>query len=199
MHYGLSLTLNHEDDHRSVGQHGSLLGYSGCLYDFPDDQLTVVVLTNTEDQNAYAIGRALARAALDLPELPNPPAPPPDAPLAGDPISASEGKPLTGTFVLTAEKVPANLHDSYAQYGRTYRVFDENGRLMIQPLGQGAERLLKLPDGSFAIRSSARARIWFVLRDARVVGMKMLSPSGLELAGKRVGDGDPQTFHQQLH
>ncbi len=199
MHYGLALTLNHEDDHRSVGQHGSLLGYSGCLYDFPDDQLTVVVLTNTEDQNAYAIGRALARAALNLPELPNPPAPPPDAPLAGDPISASEGKQLTGTFVLTAEKVPANLHDSYAQYRRTYRVFDENGRLMIQPLGQGAERLLKLPDGSFAIRSSARARIWFVLRDGRVVGMKMLSPSGLELAGKRVGDGDPQTFHQQLH
>jgi CubicO group peptidase (beta-lactamase class C family) len=199
MHYGLALTLNHEDDHRSVGQHGSLFGYSGCLYDFPEDRLTVVVLTNTEGQNAYAIGRALARAVLNLPELPKASASPPDAPLAGSPVSASESKQLTGTFVLAADKVPANMHDSFAQYRRTYRVFDENGRLMIQPLGQGAECLLKQPDGSFRMRSSARTRISFVLREGHAVSMRMDSPGGLELAGERVGDGDPQTFHQQLH
>src|SRR5271165_2373250 len=77
MHYGLALTLNHEDDHRSIGQHGSLLGFSGAMYEFPADQLTIVVLTNTEGQNAYAISRALARAILGLPELPKPPAPRP--------------------------------------------------------------------------------------------------------------------------
>ena len=197
MHYGLALTLNHEDDHRSVGQHGSLLGYSGCLYDFNEDQLTVVVLTNTEGQNAYAICRALARAVLNLPELPKPVSQPDEAP-AGDPVSASEGKQFTGTFVLNADKVPANLHDSFAQYRRTYRVFDENARILIQPLGQGAERLLKLADGSFNMRSSARTRIFFTLRDGHAVGMRMSSPGGLELAGDRVGDSDPQTFHQQL-
>jgi CubicO group peptidase (beta-lactamase class C family) len=196
MHYGLALTLNHENDHRSVGQHGSLLGYSGCLYDFAEDQLTVVVLTNTEGQNAYAIGRALARAVLNLPELPKPASQPDTAP-AGDPVPGSEGKQFTGTFVLNADKVPANLHDSFAQYRRTYRVFDENGRILIQPLGQGAERLLKLPDGTFTMRSSARTRISFILRDGRAVSMRMSSPGGLELAGDRVGDGDPQTFHQQ--
>jgi hypothetical protein len=90
------------------------------------------------------------------------------------------------------------MHDSYAQYRRTYRVFDENGRVMIQPLGQGPERLLKLPDGSFAMRSSARTRIGFIMRDGRATGMRMESPGGLQLAGERVGDGDPQTFHQQL-
>jgi D-alanyl-D-alanine carboxypeptidase len=197
MHYGLALTLNHEDDHRSVGQHGSLFGYSGCLYDFPEDQLTVVVLTNTEGQNAYAIGRALARAELNLPELPKPSAQP-DAPLAGNPVSTAEGKQLRGTFVLLADKVPPSMHDSYAQYRRTYRVFDENGRLMIQPLGQGPERLLKLPDGNFAMGSSARTRISFILRDGRAASMRMDSPGGLQLAGDRVGEGDPQTFHQQL-
>jgi D-alanyl-D-alanine carboxypeptidase len=65
-HYGLALTLNHEDDHRSVGQHGSLFGYSGCLYDFPEDQLTVVVLANTEGQNAYAIARAFNRGGQTI-------------------------------------------------------------------------------------------------------------------------------------
>jgi D-alanyl-D-alanine carboxypeptidase len=198
MHYGLALTLNHEDDHRSIGQHGSLLGYSGALYDFPDDQLTIVVLTNTEGQNAYAISRALARAMLGLPELPKPRDVRAPMVLADKPVTASEIQKLTGTFVLTAGKVPANLHDSYAQYRRTYRVFNENGRLMIQPLGFGAERLLKQDDGSFAMRSSARGRISFVMKNDHATGMTTEGLGGLPLAGDRVGDGDPQTFHQQL-
>ncbi|HLK21235.1 MAG TPA: serine hydrolase domain-containing protein [Bryobacteraceae bacterium] len=196
MHYGLALTLNHEEDHRSVGQHGSLLGYSGCLYDFPEDELTVVVLTNTENQNAYAIAKALARVALRLPELPKPAALP-DPLITGDAVSRDEGKQLTGTFVLSAVKVPANLHDSFAQYRRTYRVFDENGRLMIQPLGEGPQRLLRQPDGSFAMATAPKTHISFVLRDGHATRMAMDSPGGLGLAGDRAGDGDPRTFHQQ--
>jgi D-alanyl-D-alanine carboxypeptidase len=198
MHYGLALTLNHEDDHRSVGQHGSLLGYSGSMYEFPDDRLTIVVLTNTEGQNAYALSRALARAILGLPDLPKPREPRPPAPLADRPVSSAELQQLTGTFVLTAGKVPSNLHDSYAQFRRTYRVFNENGRLMIEALGQAPERLLKQEDGSFRTRSSARTQISFVIETGHASGMKMESPGGLPLAGNRIGDGDPQTFHRQL-
>ena len=90
-----------------------------------------------------------------------------------------------------------NLHDSFAQYRRTYRVFDENGRLMIQPLGEGPERLLKQDDGSFSMRSSANARISFVMQNDRAIAMKMNSPD-FPLAGDRVGDADPATFHRQL-
>jgi len=198
LQYGLAIALNHEDKHRSFGQHGSLLGYSGCLYEFPDDQLTVVVLTNTEGQNAYAIARAVARAVLQLPELPARPEARPMTKLADQPVSAAELQKLNGTFLLLAGKVPANLHDSYAQFRRTYRVFNENGRLMIQPLGFGAERLLKQADGTFAMRSAARTRVTFVWKDDRLAGMKMESAAGLPLAGDRVGDGDPQTFHRQL-
>jgi len=194
MHYGLALSLNHEDEHRSVGQHGSLLGYSGSLYEFPEDQLTIVVLTNTEGQNAYALSRALARALLGLPELPKPEIRAPEV-LTDKPVSELERRQLAGTFVLTAGEVPSNLHDSYAQYRRTYRVFDENGRLMIQPLGDGPERLLKQEDGSFAMASTGRTRISFVMKTDHAAGMKMNSPGGLPLAGNRVGDGDPKTFH----
>jgi D-alanyl-D-alanine carboxypeptidase len=198
MHYGLALTLNHEDDHRSRGQHGSLLGYSGCLYEFPADGVTVVVLTNTEGQNAYAIGRALARAALGLAELP-PSAPgAPQRKLADQPVQPSEMDRLAGTFLLTAGKLPPNLHDSYAQYKRTYRVFNENGRLMIEPLGLGAERLLRQQDGTFAMRSSPRTRISFVIEGGRAVRMSMDSPGGLPLAGARIGEADPETFHRQF-
>jgi D-alanyl-D-alanine carboxypeptidase len=200
MHYGLALTLNHEDDHRSVGQHGSLLGYSGSMYDFPADQLTVVVLTNTEGQNAYAMGRALARAVLGLPELPGTRDAGVDTPLSDKPVPATELAQLTGTYLLKAGKLPPTLHDSYAQYVRTYRVFNENGRLMIQVLGQGPERLLKQDDGSFAIPSAARSRISFVMEHDHAAGMRIQPQNGgLPLAGDRVGDGDPQTFHRQMY
>jgi CubicO group peptidase (beta-lactamase class C family) len=193
--YGFAMILNHEDDHRRIGQHGSLLGYSGSLYEFSEDQLTIVVLTNTEDQNAYAITRALARAALGLPALPASSRPVrPD--LADKPISATERKQLSGTFVLKLDHVGSNLHDSFAQYRRTYRVFDENGRLMIQPLGEGPERLFKQADGSFAMRSSPSSHISFVMKDDRAATLRIES-QGFPLAGDRVGDGDPGTFHGQ--
>jgi D-alanyl-D-alanine carboxypeptidase len=195
--YGFAMMLNHEDDHRRIGQHGSLIGYSGSLYDFPEDQLTIVVLTNTEGQNAYAITRALARAILGLPALPSPAATP-EQMLADQPVSHAEIARLTGTFVLKLGQVPGNLHDSFAQYRRTYRVFDENGRLMIQPLGAGPERLLKQEDGKFAFRSSPNAQVSFVMQNDRATAMKMDSP-GFPLAGDRVGEADPATFHTQLH
>jgi D-alanyl-D-alanine carboxypeptidase len=191
--YGFAMILNHEDEHRRIGQHGSLIGYSGSLYDFPEDQLTIVVLTNTEGQNAYAITRALARAILGLPALPSPAAAM-EQKLVDKPVSAAELKQLAGTFVLKLGQVSGNLHDSFAQYRRTYRVFDENGRLMIQPLGEGPERLLKQEDGKFSFRSSPNAQVSFVLQNERAIAMKMDSPD-FPLAGDRVGDADPATFH----
>lgn len=194
--YGFAMILNHEEDHRRIGQHGSLLGYSGSLYDFPADQLTIVVLSNTEGQNAYAITRALARAILGLPALSSP-APAVEPKLADKAVFDTERKQLAGTFVLKLSRVAPNLHDSFAQYRRTYRVFDENGRLMIQPLGQGPERLLKQEDGSFSLRSSPESHVSFVLQNDHATGMKIDSPA-LPLAGDRVGDADPATFHAQL-
>src|ERR1051326_7411052 len=194
--YGFAMILNHEEDHRRIGQHGSLMGYSGSLNDFPEDNLKIIVLTNTEGQNAYAITRALARAILGLPGLPSPKREA-DRILADKPISADERKQLAGTFVLKLGQVGANLHDSFAQYRRTYRVFDEDGRLMIQPLGEGPELLLKQDDGSFALRSAPAAHVSFVMQNGHATAMKLESP-GFPLAGERGGDGDPATFHGQL-
>jgi D-alanyl-D-alanine carboxypeptidase len=196
-HYGLALTINHEDAHVRIGQHGSLFGYSGSLYDFPGDSLTIVVLTNTEGQNAYAMTRALARAVLGLTPLPVPAAIA-ERRLADAPVSAEERASLNGTYVLTLDRLDPGLHDSYAQYRRTYRVFDENSRLMIQVLGEGPERLLKEEDGSFAMRSAPRNRLTFEKQEGRALKLRLESQGfGVPLSGVRVGDGDPVTFHLQ--
>jgi len=197
--YGFAIILNHEEEHRRIGQHGSLLGYSGSLYDFPEDGLTIVVLTNTEGQNAYAISRALARAVLGLPALARQPSAAAENPLEDKAISAEERKQFAGTYVLKLDQLTPGLHDSFAQYRRTFRVFDENGRLMIQALGEGPERLRKQEDGSFRTRSRPRSRVSFVVEAGVAASMKM-DPSdfGVGLSGARVGSGDPQTFHRQL-
>ncbi len=196
--YGLALTINHEDDHRRYGQHGSLFGYSGSLYEFADDHLTIVVLSNTEGQNAYAITRALARQLLALPPLPSSTTPPISTRALDDiALSPVERRQLAGTFVLKPDRVSAELHDSFAQYRRTFRVFDENGRLMIQALGEGPERLFKQTDGSFARRSAPRIRVTIAVENGSATMLKIDSPS-LPLSGVRVGAGDPATFHAQL-
>jgi CubicO group peptidase (beta-lactamase class C family) len=195
-HYGMAFFLRHEDGHRSVGQSGSLLGYSGSMYHFPADDLTVVVLTNTAGQNAGAIGSALARKALGLAAKPAPPAQAQPAQaqpvLTDEPVSADERIGLAGTYVLKV--VEGGYHDSFAQYRRTYRVFDEDGRLMIEALGERPERLLRQKDGSFAIRSWPQAPVTFVPHDQNALTLH-LTNSGLALAGERVGPADPQTFH----
>lgn len=199
-HYGFALLLNQEEDHKRIGQHGSLMGYSGSLYDFPADGLTIVVLTNTEGQNAYAITRALARAVLGLPDLPAAGGGGNSAEivLADKAMTSADRAQISGTYILKLERLTPQLHDSFAQYRRTYRVFDENGRLMIEALGGVPERLFKAEDGSFAMRSSVRAHITFLIKDGRATSMKMDgSGYGAPLSGMRVGDGDPKTFHMQ--
>jgi D-alanyl-D-alanine carboxypeptidase len=195
-HYGMAFILGHEDGHRDVGQNGSLLGYSGSMYNFPADDLTVIVLTNTAEQNAKFIGSALARKVLALAPSPAPAsALAPQAQqrnLTDEPVSAGERSKYAGTYVL---KVAAGgYHDSFSQYRRTYRVFDENGRLMIEALGEAPERLLKQHDGSFAIRSQPQGPVTFVMHGQDALTLR-LSNSELTLAGDRVGPADPQTFH----
>jgi CubicO group peptidase (beta-lactamase class C family) len=204
-HYGFALSMNQEEDHKRIGQHGSLMGYSGSLYDFPADGLTIVVLTNTEGQNAYAITRALARAVLGLPDLPaggggNSA----ERVLADKAMTSVERAQVAGTYVLKLERLTPQLHDSFAQYRRTYRVFDENGRLMIEALGGVPERLFQQEDGSFAMRTSPRGRVTFVIKDGHAASLTHAtsmttdgSGFGAPLSGARVGDGDPRTFHMQ--
>jgi CubicO group peptidase (beta-lactamase class C family) len=194
-HYGMAFLLGHEDEHRDIGQNGSLLGYSGSMYHFPADDLTVIVLTNTSGQNAKFVGSALARKVLALTPNPPPPARAQQPIPTDEPTTADERGKFAGTYLLKV--VEGGYHDSFAQYRRTYRVFDENGRLMIEALGEKPERLLKQANGSYAMRSSPQAPVTFTLHDRNGVTLQ-LNNGGLTLAGERIGTAAPQTFHGSL-
>jgi len=93
--------------------------------------------------------------------------------LADKPISADERKQLAGTFVLKLGQVGANLHDSFAQFRRTYRVFDESGRLMIQPLGEGPERLLKQDEWQLCHEIIAGGAYFIRVQNGHAATMKL--------------------------
>jgi hypothetical protein len=69
---------------------------------------------------------------------------------------------------------------------------------MIQALGEGPERLLKQPDGGFAVRSQPDSHVTFAVQGGHAQTMRIEpSPFGVPLSGERVGPGDPQSFHRE--
>jgi len=113
--YGFAMILNHEDAHRRIGQHGSLLGFSGSLYDFPAGPAHDCCSYHTEGQNAYAITRALSRAILGLPALAST-TPAVEPILADKPVTNAERKQIGGTFVLKLDRVLCRVARLFAQY-----------------------------------------------------------------------------------
>ena len=64
--YGLGTRLGSLQGHAVVGHTGSGGGFNTALEYFPNDQLTVVVLTNTDNHGAASLAGALARSAFEL-------------------------------------------------------------------------------------------------------------------------------------
>jgi len=89
--YGLGTRLGSVEGHRVVGHTGSGGGFGNAMVYYPDDDLSVVVLTNTGSDAgpALALATAIARPLLGLPEKKEP---------VNLDVPADELAALTGTF-----------------------------------------------------------------------------------------------------
>ena len=185
---GISLRMSQEEGHRWVGEFSSLMGFSSAVMDFPDDSLTIAVLSNTERSGASAyIARSLARTVLGIPPLP-PRRVPQEEPLPAKaaPLTAAERTQLVGVYRIRWAGAPG----PFQQWQRTYRVFEESGRLMFQALGETPEPLLHRGEHNFTLASWA-VSIVFTLREGRAVTMTLREPGGSALSGPRVDDAWP--------
>ena len=105
-------------ENRAVIAHGgSLAGFNSRMAYYPEERLAVAVLVNTNTTKAETIQNAVARAALGMDRLV-----PRDLPL-----SADQRAPYVGSYDLGPIAV---------------RVFEAGERLILQPSGQTAARLL---------------------------------------------------------
>jgi D-alanyl-D-alanine carboxypeptidase len=59
--YGFGWRIEQLEGHVNIGHGGSTSGFSASIQRFPDDQLAVIILTNTDEQIATTLARKIAK------------------------------------------------------------------------------------------------------------------------------------------
>lgn len=156
--YGYGLYVGELAGHRRL-HHGGTSPWGAYLSHYPDDGLTVVVLTNAAGvgrERGAELEEALARAAfgIEIPDLP---------------MAAEEAARYEGTYALQLPE------------GRTLdlRVFVEDGVLKAQAAGQRAARLRSQGGHAFLHETDSGIRMVFTLEDGRAASVTLHQNGGV--------------------
>ena len=144
--YGLGTRLGSVEGHPVVGHTGSGGGFGNAMVYYPDDDLSVVVLTNTGSDAgpALALATAIARPLLGLPEKKEP---------VNLDVPADELAALTGTF----ESDDATVEN-----------FAKDGKLHFRVRPNGPEGvLLRQSKNVYSLTPDVEIR--FVVRDGHAL------------------------------
>lgn len=144
--YGYGLKLDELGGHRKV-HHGGTFGFGAYLAHYPDDGLTIAVLTNSTRgrDKAEEVEEVLARTAFALPVL--------DLPMAADAMA-----PYAGAYTYQAGAAT-----------REVRVFAEEGKLQVQ-FGSGRPMRLRSQGGHVFQADGQPLRLIFNVRGERAEG-----------------------------
>ncbi|MEO8698953.1 MAG: serine hydrolase domain-containing protein [Kofleriaceae bacterium] len=124
--YGFGLFVDTLGGHRVVFHGGGINGFVSTLASYPDDDLDIAVLVNTESSVADVLGDNIARIVLGIPKM-----------LASEhPVDSARAAAIVGSYTLSI--------------GVTFTIENAGGQLFLR---QGDERraLIEQADGSFAI------------------------------------------------
>lgn len=127
--YGFGLGPRMLGTHRSIGHNGGINGFSTDMTRYPDDGLTVIVLSNLTSGGSSRIATELARLYLGVP------APPPPAPLTAVAVKPDVLDRYVGEYELAK--------------GFNITVKREGDRLTAQATGQGAFTLTSVSETDF--------------------------------------------------
>lgn len=161
--YGMGLYVGELAGHRRL-YHGGTSPWGAFLAHYPDDGVTIAVLTNGAGigrERGAELEEALARAAFraEIPDLP---------------ISTDEAARYGGTYALQLPE------------GRTLelRVFVEDGQLKAQATGQNASRLRWQGGHAFLHGTDAGIRLVFTVEGGRATSVT-LHQGGGQFVGPR--------------
>jgi len=159
--YGFGLSLVSLDGRRKIAHNGAMLGFSASAAYYPDDDLTVVVLTNRGDVRTESIERAVARRLLRLPG--------PD--LRGRDLSAQARRSYVGSYDIGVFPV---------------RVVERDQQLWLEAPPPGPTTPLRyLGDGAFAgDRDPDAVRVTFDHVDGRAARLRLYM-GGMHWYGQR--------------
>lgn len=188
MGYGIRLVK--EDSVEAIGVSGALEGYSSYMYYFPAADISVIVLSNSSEQTASAIGKDITRHLHGLSPLP---ARGEDRkPVDDIAIHDSDIQKVTGTYLVKRLHSP-NSWATNSMYFRTTRIFHENGKMLLQRFGELPVQIYKQADGTYRFRSPEPVITIITEGDKKTITFK--SPSITD-QGNRIGDADAKTFRQ---
>ncbi|ULQ55492.1 beta-lactamase family protein [Flavihumibacter rivuli] len=197
---GYMIMLSKLGDHEILRNFGGLSGYTGAWCYIPKLDATVIVLSNSYGmtQHAMALNNAISRHLLGLPAQPPPPSFP-EVKLEKSKVDAGEAERISGTYYLARTSKISEFARSYNYYRRTVRVFEENGELMIQSLGELPEVMYLQKDGSYRVESSPTSVISFP--NPKSADQELVidhNPYPITDKGKRIGNADVKTFHKGI-
>lgn len=155
--YGFGLAMTELGGHRRIGHGGSVNGFTGVTWYYPDDDLTTVVLTNTGGSRVTPaqIEERIARAILNLPE-------PEIKDIA---LSSEERRRYVGTYAVGSQRIT---------------VSDEGGKLVLKQGPGPGMTLLYQGNDIFVSASNPRLQLEFHVRGERVSGFTF-KPGGVPI------------------
>lgn len=161
--YGLGLAVGYLEGRPRITHVGGMLGFSSFLASYPEDDLRIVVLSNTEGARVAGVEQAIARLLLDL------------------------GEREVGTVALSSEELGSyvGLYDmSLAEVEVTV-----DGDRLIAEIGvpglEGRYALVPRGDHAFEVEDDSETRATFLVADGRATGFT-LNHQGITLRGRRL-------------
>ena len=126
--YAYGLSLSDLDGHLNVAHGGGINGFLVALDTFPDDELVVVVFSNTDGAKSGRIADNIARTVLGIP-IPE---------FEDLPLPEGWEDVFTGTFAVMGQEI---------------RLFADDGKLMVEGPGGAAARLMHQGMGEFVLEA----------------------------------------------
>ena len=159
LEYGFGLWVSKYQGHRAIWHAGGISGFNSQMAHYPDERLTIVVLTNTFPAGAEEIERGIARKVFGIPERE----------VKDLPITPTEWAKYLGIYDLGQFKI---------------RVFEENKILKAQVVGEDSFRLMYQGGHSFAAEASSDIRLTFTIENS-VATKLTLDLRGTMISGKK--------------
>lgn len=164
--YGYGLAIGSLEGHRRVGHVGGMLGFAGQIAYYDEDDITIVVLSNTEGARTSVLESEIARVVfgLEADEVL-------DLPLTPDELSA-----YVGTYDLRLARVSVAVRDGHLVTAVTV------------PGLEGDHTLLYQGDRRFVSQADPNVSVTFEIVEGRARSF-ILSHRGLTIRGVRVAAG----------
>jgi CubicO group peptidase (beta-lactamase class C family) len=190
--FGYMISIPKLENYNAMSFGGSLDGYSTSSSYYPEKDITLIILTNTNGPTARFMGRQIARKMLGLP-------PPPGSELPKKiitdlPLTKQEQLNLAGTYIVKRTVTNSSSPLTYNMEKRTMRVFTEIDQLMLQQFGELPEPLLKQADGTFEVKTGWQRMIISFKNENNNIVMSIVQPNYID-SGARIGNADVKTFH----